>query len=98
MAGRLILGKRVGIVQSSYIPWKGQFVLINCVDEYILFDEVQYSRGGWRNRNRVKTAQGPHWLTIPVHFVYPQPIHEVTIADAAWGPKHWNTLSQSYAR
>ena len=60
------MGKRVAIVQSCYIPWKGYFDLINGVDEFILLDDVQYSRANWRNRNRIKTPDGTAWLTIPV--------------------------------
>ena len=59
-------GRTVAIVQSSYIPWKGTFDLIGRADELILLDHVQFTRRDWRNRNRVKTAQGPRWLTIPV--------------------------------
>ena len=58
--------KRVAIVQSNYIPWKGYFDMINSVDEFILLDEVQFTRRDWRNRNRIKTPAGPVWLTIPV--------------------------------
>ena len=57
---------RIAISQSNYIPWKGYFDLIRSVDEFVLFDDVQYTRRDWRNRNRIKTADGPAWLTIPV--------------------------------
>ena len=50
--------KRVAIVQSCYIPWKGYFDLINLVDEFVLYDDRQYTRRDWRNRNRIKTPQG----------------------------------------
>ena len=59
--------KRVAILQSCYIPWKGYFDLIHMVDEFILYDDVQYTRRDWRNRNQIKTAQGKQWLTIPVY-------------------------------
>jgi hypothetical protein len=61
-----VAGKRVAIVQSSYIPWKGYFDLINSVDEFVLFDDVQDTRRDWRNRNRIKTSAGLAWLSIPV--------------------------------
>lgn len=57
---------RIAIVQSNYIPWKGYFDLIRSVDEFVLFDDVQYTRRDWRNRNRIKTPQGLTWLSIPV--------------------------------
>ena len=57
--------KRVAIVQSSYIPWKGYFDLIRAVDHFILLDEVQFTKRDWRSRNRIKTKDGPAWLTRP---------------------------------
>ena len=60
---------RIAIVQSNYIPWKGYFDLMRSVDEFVLFDDVQYTRRDWRNRNRIKTARGPAWLTIPVSWI-----------------------------
>jgi hypothetical protein len=58
--------KKVAIVQSNYIPWKGYFDLIAAVDEFILYDDMQYTRRDWRNRNRIKTPRGVQWLTVPV--------------------------------
>lgn len=91
--------KRVAIVQSSYIPWKGYFDLVNSVDEFILYDDRQYTRRDWRSRNRIKTAHGPIWLTVPVRVKgrYCQRIDETEIADAGWGRAHWRTITQSYA-
>jgi hypothetical protein len=91
---------RVAILQSSYIPWKGYFDLINAVDEFVLFDDVQFTRRDWRNRNRIKTAAGPAWLTIPVHNKghYLDAIKDITISDPSWPAKHWRTIAASYAR
>ena len=58
--------KKVAIVQSNYIPWKGYFDMIAAVDEFILYDDMQYTRRDWRNRNQIKTPQGLAWLTVPV--------------------------------
>ena len=58
--------KKVGVVQSNYIPWKGYFDMIATVDEFILLDDVQYTRRDWRNRNQIKTPSGLQWLTVPV--------------------------------
>jgi hypothetical protein len=91
-------GKRVAIVQSNYIPWKGYFDLINLVDEFILYDDRQYTRQDWRNRNRIKTPQGAQWLTIPVKARYPQRIDETLISDSGWGARHWKTLTQNYRK
>ena len=91
-------GKTVAIIQSNYIPWKGYFDVINMADEFFLYDTVQYTRRDWRNRNRIKTAQGPQWLTIPVEGSRAQRICDVQISDPRWAERHWRTLSQSYAR
>jgi hypothetical protein len=92
--------KRVAAIQSSYIPWRGYFDVIGLVDEFILLDEVQYTKRDWRNRNRVKTAQGLLWLTIPVQVKgrYTQRIDEVHVAEPDWAERHWQTLRQAYAQ
>ena len=92
--------KTVAIVQSSYIPWKGYFDLIGFADEFILLDDVQFTRRDWRNRNRIKTPQGVAWLTIPVEVKgrYHQTIAETRIADSGWAGRHLKALRQSYGR
>jgi len=94
------MGKRVAIVQSSYIPWKGYFDLIGLVDEFILLDDVQFTRRDWRNRNRIKTRDGLKWLTIPVANKgnYRQKINEMAIADPGWAGRHWETIRHHYGR
>jgi hypothetical protein len=92
-------GKRVAIIQSNYIPWKGYFDIINMVDEFILYDDRQYTRRDWRNRNMIKTPQGLHWLTIPVQVKgkFEQRIDETVIDDPTWADRHWKTIAQAYA-
>ena len=92
--------KRVAILQSNYIPWKGYFDLIASVDEFVLYDEVQYTRRDWRNRNQIKGPNGRIWLTVPVRVAgkYHQKICETEINDAGWGQRHWQRLCQSYRR
>jgi hypothetical protein len=90
--------KKIAILQSNYIPWKGYFDLIAAVDEFILYDDVQYTRQDWRNRNRIKTSQGLQWLTVPVKARYPQIIRETELDGIDWGEKHWKSLSQNYRR
>lgn len=91
--------KRIALLQSNYIPWKGYFDLINDVDEFFLYDEVQYTKNDWRNRNQILTPQGKQWLTIPVrHEYFGQPINEVRIANMKWGKKHWNTIKANYGK
>jgi hypothetical protein len=91
--------RSVAIVQSCYIPWKGYFDLIASVDEFILFDDRQFTRRDWRNRNRIKTPQGSQWLTIPVETKgrYHQRIDETTIGDPRWAEQHWKTIVHNYA-
>lgn len=92
--------KKVAIVQSNYIPWKGYFDLINTVDEFILYDDMQFTRRDWRNRNLIKTPRGLEWLTIPVAVKgrYHQPICDTRISAPDWGARHWETLKHNYAR
>jgi hypothetical protein len=92
--------KTVAIVQSNYIPWKGYFDLIGASDEFILADDLQYTRRDWRNRNRIKQPQGAAWLTIPVNVKgrYLQRIDETTINDPSWAERHWQTIRMAYAR
>lgn len=91
---------RLAIVQSSYVPWKGYFDLIHSVDEFVLFDDVQFTRRDWRNRNRIKTPRGPAWLTIPVNTrgKYLDPIKDITVSEPSWGVQHWKTVQANYAR
>jgi len=88
--------KTVVILQSNYIPWKGYFDLMHDSDEFILYDDRQYTRQDWRNRNQVKADNGPQWLTIPVIGRFGQRIDETAIADRRWSSSHWNRLIQLY--
>lgn len=92
--------KKVAIVQSNYIPWKGYFDMIAAADEFILYDDMQYTRRDWRNRNQIKTPQGVQWLTIPVKVKgkYHQTIRETEIDGTQWAKDHWKALSQNYRR
>jgi hypothetical protein len=92
--------KKLAIVQSNYIPWKGYFDLIAAVDEFVLYDDVQYTRRDWRNRNRIKTPQGVEWLTIPVSVKgrYHQSVRETEIDACAWSSTHYKALEQNYRR
>ena len=92
-------GRRVAIVQSNYVPWRGYFDLIASVDEFIVLDDVQYTRRDWRNRNKIKTQGGTRWLSIPVEVSgrYTQPICETRIADPGWSRSHWDLVRSTYA-
>lgn len=91
----------VGVIQSAYIPWRGYFDFIDSVDLFIVYDDVQYSRGAWRNRNRVKLPTGPAWITVPVETRPAQPpIDELRIAGGGkpWRSSHRGLLRQSFGR
>lgn len=94
------LPKKIAIVQSNYIPWKGYFDLINMVDEFVLYDDMQYTRRDWRNRNYIKTRNGLELLTIPVVVKgkYFQAIKDTRVADPSWAKKHWHVIHHHYVR
>jgi hypothetical protein len=89
--------KKVAIVQSNYIPWKGYFDMIAAVDEFILYDDMQYTKNDWRNRNQIKTPQGVQWLSVPVGIDINRRIRDVML-DAKWQIKHWRSLESNYSR
>jgi len=92
--------KKIAIVQSNYIPWKGYFDMIAAVDEFILYDDAQFTRRDWRSRNQIKTPQGQQWLSVPVKVKgkYHQAICETEIDGADWAEAHWKALAQNYRR
>jgi hypothetical protein len=92
------VGKRVVILQSNYIPWKGYFDLMRFADEFVILDEVQFTQQDWRNRNVVKTQQGLQWLTIPVKASGKQTIDEIEVSKPNWHIRHWKTISQNLRR
>lgn len=92
--------KKIAILQSNYIPWKGYFDMINSVDEFVLYDDMQYTRRDWRNRNKIKTPNGLLWLTVPVEVKgkYFQKICETVVSDDKWAKDHWATVKQFYSK
>jgi hypothetical protein len=91
--------KKIAILQSNYIPWKGYFDIIGMVDEFIIYDEVQYTKNDWRNRNKIKTPKGIQWITIPVYQRnLLQRISETVTSDPKWKQKNWSTLKTNYGR
>lgn len=90
---------RVAAIQSCYLPWRGFFDFIASVDLFVVYDDIPYSKGSWRNRNQVKTAQGLKWITVPVGTPHlDQPIDEVAISEAPgrdWRESHRGLLKAS---
>lgn len=92
---------KVGMIQSNYIPWRGYFDFIDDVDLFIFYDDVQYTRKDWRNRNKIKTQQGLIWLTVPVKFSMNQlvNINDATIDYSnPWVRKHINSIKVAYSK
>lgn len=92
--------RTVVVTQSNYLPWKGYLDLMAAADTFVLFDEVQFTRRDWRNRNRVVAGGETRWLTIPVETKggYETAIADIRIADGGWARKHWATLRHAYGR
>lgn len=93
-----VRNKKVAILQSNYIPWKGYFDLIAAVDEFIFYDDVQYTKNDWRNRNKIKTTNGIEWLSVPVGQNIRRTIREVMITTHDWQRLHWTKLYDSYKK
>jgi hypothetical protein len=90
--------KKIAILQSNYIPWKGYFDMIAAVDEFILYDDMQFTKNDWRNRNLIKTSNGLLWLSVPVGIDISRRIRDVQIIEKNWQVKHWKTLKSNYAK
>ena len=88
---------RAVVLQSNYLPWKGYFDLIQSADVFVFYDEVQYTKNDWRNRNRVCSKNGPAWLTIPIsRDAVKLKISEVRLPEARWQEDHYKMLCHSY--
>mgnify|MGYP001336744194 CR=1 FL=1 len=94
--------KKIAILQPNYIPWKGVFDLINRVDVFVFYDDVQYTTKDWRNRNKIKTPQGDLWLTVPVRSkgLRGQKINDAMIdgEKVNWQQKHLESIRNSYKK
>ncbi len=93
------MGPRIAILQSSYIPWRGYFDIIRRVDTFVLYDDAQYTKRDWRNRNLIRTKDGLLWLSIPVETKgkVSQRIDETRVVDNRWAAEHWKSIHHHYA-
>lgn len=91
---------KVGIVQSNFLPWRGYFDFIREVNLFIIHDDLQFTKGDWRNRNKIKTPAGLKWITVPVHYrVTDQLIEETTIDySSPWAKRMLNRIQESYRK
>ncbi len=90
--------RRVAVLQSNYIPWKGYFDIIHDVDTFIFYDDLQFTKNDWRNRNKIKTPRGAEWMTIPVGTDLRRLICEVELGDHSWQQLHWNLIRLHYRK
>lgn len=89
----------VAIHQPQYLPWLGYFGKMLQADLFCHLDCVQYKKNEWQNRNRIKTARGWQWLTVPVTYRFPQKINEVGIDNTTdWARRHLQALRTNYRR
>jgi len=92
---------RIGILQPGYVPWLGFFEQMHRSDIFVIYDDVQYDKESWRNRNRIKTADGVQWLTVPVIAKFSEHplINQVKIDNSSdWNKKHLLTIKQNYSK
>lgn len=89
---------KVASCQSNYLPWKGYFDMIARADLFIFYDDVQYTRHDWRNRNHIKTHEGLKWLTVPCHGHSDMRICDIQISGNRWQQKHWQTIVYTYKK
>lgn len=89
---------RVGIHQPHYLPWLRYLQKIAASDVFILLDDVDYTKNGWQNRNKIKCATGWIYLTVPVKSSLGQPISDVQIAPGDWAAKHLRAIEMNYSR
>lgn len=89
----------VAVLQPGYLPWLGFFEQMSRVDVFVMYDDVQFDKNGWRNRNRIKGPDGPHWLSVPVHGSTESKILDVSIdRKQKWAKKHIGSIEQFYKK
>lgn len=91
-------GPVVAVLQSNYLPWKGYFDIIRRADRVVFYDDVQFTKNDWRNRNRIKTRTGLQWLSVPVGSNISRRVCDVALEDPRWQGRHHRTLSQEYGK
>ena len=91
---------RIAILQPGYMPWLGFFEQMLLTDHFVYLDDVQYTKQDWRNRNRVKTANGVTWLTVPTRKApHDTPINRIEISyDRPWSARHLRTIELAYGK
>jgi len=89
----------VAIHQPQFMPWLGYLDKMDRCDVFVFLDTVQYKKNEYQNRNRIKTAHGWQWLTVPTHYKFPQKINEVPVDNSNnWRTKHLHALLTNYGK
>lgn len=89
------------VLQPGYLPWLGFFDQMRRSDVFVYYDDVQFDKNGWRNRNRIKAPSGPHWLSVPVRHSglgLPRILDVEIDSRMPWARKHLGSIRQFYAR
>lgn len=89
---------KIVVLQPSFMPWLGHLDQYAWCDRFVVYDDVQYDKHGWRNRNRILTAQGVQWLTVPVRAREFPLLADVRVDGLSWRRKHLLTLQQAYGK
>lgn len=94
------MSNKIIITQSNYIPWKGYFSSMKYATHLVLYDDAQYTRRDWRNRNKIITPRGPEWLSIPINVKgkYHQKVNEAQVKNRTWATDHWNKIRENYRK
>ncbi len=96
---RTTKAKTAAVIQSNYIPWLGYFAMAADVDVFVIYEDVQYTKNDWRNRNQIKVGDQVQWLSVPVHQrCLEQNFMETSIAAKWWARKHFNSLSHAFSK
>jgi len=87
------------VLQPTYLPWMGYFGMIDIADVFVFYDDTQFVKQSWQQRNRIKTSSGPLWLTVPVVRSFGQKINEVKVNNnTKWSERHWKSIKYDYSK
>jgi hypothetical protein len=88
---------RATIYQPSYLPWSGYFGMIDIVDVFVFFDDVQFVKDSWHRRNRLKFNDSIKWISVPIIKNFGQKINQVQINNSIdWKKDHTNKIYSYY--
>ncbi|HAZ10378.1 MAG TPA: hypothetical protein DCY56_04655 [Candidatus Omnitrophica bacterium] len=99
---RKTTGVKAAIMQPTYLPWLGYFDIVDQVDKFVFLDDVQLVKRSWQTRNRIKTAQGELFLTIPIKKATKRDdtliCNAVISEDEPWKERHVRSIELAYKK